>query len=78
MLAQIIGTLLHLPILLFMVKVCPEDPVTAIGLATTFSSFVKLVAVLLLGLCSKEVRQATIWPYFQYSTAATSADNNSR
>ena len=62
MLAQALGSTLHVPILLALVKHFPDDLIMALGVATSISSFVKLVAVLLTGLLSKDIRASWVSP----------------
>lgn len=60
--AQILGTLVHMPIMYHLISQYPDDAILAIGAATSISSFLKLVAVVSLGLCHKDIRESWVWP----------------
>ena len=62
MVAQVTGTLIHIPIMMQAVDRYPDDTVVAIGIATSISSFVKLAIVLGLGLCYKDIRDSWVRP----------------
>ena len=64
MIAQILATLIHIPILRFLLQdFYPDDPVYGIGLATSISSFIKLVLIFGIGLVSDDVRQSYFNPF---------------
>ena len=55
MLAQIIGTVTHMPIMSAMLGLMPNDPILALGLTTSLSSFVKLLSIIAIGKCYENV-----------------------
>jgi len=63
--AQITGTLLHIPIMIYLVNQYPDAAIIAIGAATSISSFLKLVAIIGFGLCHKDVRESWVRPSFR-------------
>ena len=63
MIAQILATLTHIPILRFLLQYYnPDDLVFGIGLATSISSFIKLLFIFVIGLVSNDVRQSYFNP----------------
>ena len=64
MIAQILATLIHIPILRFLLQYYyPDDLVFGIGLATSISSFIKLLFIFVIGLVSSDVRQSYFNPF---------------
>ena len=64
MIAQVMATLIHLPILQsILCNYYPDDPVFGIGLATSISSFIKLLLISGIRLLSSDIRQSYISPY---------------
>ena len=72
--AQIIGTLIHIPIMYHLLSQYPDYAIIAIGAATSISSFLKLVAVVGLGLCYKEIRESWVRPSCRDYTANGQTD----
>ena len=67
MTAQILATALHVPIVLSALKHYQDEPVWAIGLATSISSLIKLIMVFTFGAFSEKVRDSYIslwWTFF--------------
>ena len=71
MIAQATGTLLHIPILMAMMEAFSDSPITGIGVATTLSSFIKLIMVLILGFCESDVRKSYISPLSNFFASPT-------
>lgn len=72
--AQITGTLLHIPIMIYLVNQYPDAAIIAIGAATSISSFLKLVAIIGFGLCHKDVRESWVRPSFRDWSANSKTD----
>ena len=62
MMAQAASTLAHIPILATMLSYLPEEPVLAIALATSTSSLIRLISIIVLGLLYKDVRESWVTP----------------
>ena len=58
MIAQTIGAFIHMLILKLMLDSFPDNPITSIGIATSVSSFLKLIIILALGFAYSDVRKA--------------------
>ena len=67
MLAQAAGTVCHLPILLNLIRLLPDNPVLAVALATSTSSLLKLTVISFLGLLHEDVRNSKT-PFFTWKT----------
>ena len=64
MIAQVLATLIHIPILRFLLlNYYPDDPVYGIGLALSISSFIKLLFIFGIGLVSSDIRQSYFNPF---------------
>lgn len=66
MTAQAVGTLIHVTVLSIAVDLMPEDPVLAIGVSTSISSFFKLALVVGLGLLNSEIRASNFISFQNY------------
>lgn len=60
MLAQVLGTALHLPIMTVTLNFMPDDPILAMGVTTSISSFIKLVSVFALSRFYESVRVSSV------------------
>ena len=58
MIAQACGTVMHVPILLAMLGLMRDNPICAIGLATSMSSLLKFIMVFGLGMLSSDIRSS--------------------
>ena len=71
MIAQAFGTLLHVVILVALMERFEDHAIYAIGVATSISSFTKLIFVLGLGFCQSDIRKAYISPCHSFSESPT-------
>ena len=67
MLAQAAGTICHIPFLLKLIELLPDNPVLAIALATSASSLFKLIVISFIGLLHEDVRKSKT-PFFTWKT----------
>lgn len=68
MIAQIVASALHVPIVLEMTVRMPTSPTCAIGIATSLSSFLNYVIVVILGYCNKDVRDSYV-PFWRMTSS---------
>lgn len=73
MFAQVSGTVCHVPLLLNLMRLLPNEPVVAIAIATSASSLLKLTVVAMLGRCHDDVRDSLI-PFFTWKTFCTRSE----
>ena len=77
MIAQTIGTVIHVPILKIMLDTFPANPITSIGIATSVSSLLKLIVILTIGFAYSDVRKAYISPCRNFFSSPTSNSTSS-
>lgn len=59
------GTAVHIPLVLSVLEMYPDNIVVGIGVATSISSFVRLILVHALGLCFEDVMNSVVMPSFR-------------
>ena len=77
MLAQACGTVMHVPILLITIGLMKGNPIVAIGLATSISSFLKYIMVFGLGLLSRDIRSSFFVSFQAYWRARNESTEHS-
>ena len=65
-----------MPIILSALKHYQDEPILAIGLATSISSLIKVVMVITFGAFSKEIRDSYISPFATFFSNSNDSDTD--